>query len=1224
MKILGIRFKNLNSLEGEWQVDFTHPDYASDGIFAITGPTGAGKTTILDALCLALYGRTPRLERVTKTGNEIMSLQTGECFAEVTFETQKGRYRCHWSQRRARKLPGGELQQARHEIADADSGAVLESKIVQVGAFIENVTGMDFDRFTRSMLLAQGGFAAFLQAPPDERAPILEQITGTEIYSRISMNVHERLRKERASLDLLQAEFNGFQVLNEQDVKALEGDLSHKSVLEGTFSRRAADLRKTVLWLETVTALETSIAELHRQWETLETHWMSFAPDKASLERARKADGLEGDYRAVLVMRRDQAMEIKELAEAVATYPDKEQALAEAIARKSIAENALAEVRLRQQDTGEVIKKVRDIDIRSAERKKQADDKKKTIRPLEYQEMAFKNSLQNLDQDLKETTANLESIREYLTAHEADKLVATQFSAVARGFATLRELLVKYEKAKKDLAAAESLQEATAESHAKIAANHEKYDRQCEEGQRELKGLADEMAAILRGRHIGDWHKENSAMKDRERILAQAGDAVERADKIRTAINGMTLDIEALKNAHGALLGEIKTLSDRKALLDRDVQTQETQVALLGHIRDLEEERKRLEDGKPCPLCGAVDHPYGQPGQIPEMNRAEEALQEARKDVKKTAEALGKLENEAVRTQTRIAFLENEEGEKRVALANDERHCAEWFLQLHLQASPEKRAALVRNTRADVLAKITETDRIIADVEQRIKKEQEARQGLEKMREQRDLAAKSLQESRLKKETAMLDRKRRTEEVDNLEREAKKAGAAALEDVRPFGVLSVSPERLDAVLKDLEERRDAWQQKTQEKDELEKNLQAIKTRITLDQAELSKIEADLETRRGERQALVGEYEALRTARREIFADKNADEEEKSLADAVAQAEAALNHGREIQGALTNELGALKEKIAVLTEKTDHRAEESVPAERRWAECLTKAGFADEQDFVAARLTEESRDRLAERENALLKEKTELDARMKDRSEALAAEKAKNETDKPMEALRHELEEVESSLKHIQEAIGAIKGSLHNNSILREKQREHMNIIEARKKERDHWEALHQLIGSADGKKFRNFAQGLTFEMMILQANQRLRKMTDRYLLIRDEREPLELNVIDNYQAGEIRSAKNLSGGESFIVSLALALGLSQMASRKVRVDSLFLDEGFGTLDDEALETALATLANLRQDSKIIGVISHVTALKERIATQIQVTPGSGGRSILSGPGCRRL
>ena len=165
--------------------------------------------------------------------------------------------------------------------------------------------------------------------------------------------------------------------------------------------------------------------------------------------------------------------------------------------------------------------------------------------------------------------------------------------------------------------------------------------------------------------------------------------------------------------------------------------------------------------------------------------------------------------------------------------------------------------------------------------------------------------------------------------------------------------------------------------------------------------------------------------------------------------------------------------------------------------------------------------------------------------------------------------------------------------------------------------------MHQFIGSADGKNSR-IHPGADVRDDGLSCQPAASRDDGPHLLIRDEEQPLELNVIDNYQAGEIRSTKNLSGGESFIVSLALALGLSQMASRNVRVDSLFLDEGFGTLDEDALETALETLAGLRQDGKLIGVISHVAALKERIGTQIQVIPESGGRSSLSGPGCRRI
>jgi exonuclease SbcC len=140
-------------------------------------------------------------------------------------------------------------------------------------------------------------------------------------------------------------------------------------------------------------------------------------------------------------------------------------------------------------------------------------------------------------------------------------------------------------------------------------------------------------------------------------------------------------------------------------------------------------------------------------------------------------------------------------------------------------------------------------------------------------------------------------------------------------------------------------------------------------------------------------------------------------------------------------------------------------------------------------------------------------------------------------------------------------------------------------------------------------------------MLIGHSNRQLLKLTDRYLLRRDPSQALALKVIDNYQAGAERSTKNLSGGESFIVSLSLALGLSHMAGKNIRVDSLFLDEGFGALDEEALDTALEALSGLRQGGKLIGVISHVPALKERISTQIRVIPLPGGRSILTGPGC---
>ena len=252
------------------------------------------------------------------------------------------------------------------------------------------------------------------------------------------------------------------------------------------------------------------------------------------------------------------------------------------------------------------------------------------------------------------------------------------------------------------------------------------------------------------------------------------------------------------------------------------------------------------------------------------------------------------------------------------------------------------------------------------------------------------------------------------------------------------------------------------------------------------------------------------------------------------------------------------------------------------------------------------------------------EQTKLETRSRDKTKRLKTEQQKQLTDQPRDEIKQQLDDLDGSLKELQQEVGGIQQKLKDNDKLRNRQEQRAKEIDAQKRESSRWDMLHELIGSADGKKYRNFAQGLTFEMMIGHANRQLQKMTDRYLLIRDDKQPLELNVVDNYQAGEIRSTKNLSGGESFIVSLSLALGLSHMASKNVRVDSLFLDEGFGTLDEEALDMALETLAGLQQDGKLIGVISHVPALKERISTQIQISPHTGGKSVISGPGCGRL
>jgi len=654
-----------------------------------------------------------------------------------------------------------------------------------------------------------------------------------------------------------------------------------------------------------------------------------------------------------------------------------------------------------------------------------------------------------------------------------------------------------------------------------------------------LAGVEEQLDGLLSKQKeiVQEEANQEKAVTTLERVTKSLDDCQKQCRTRKQELDDASIRLQQGKDALSQLLGDrlLREYRTEKETLLRE-------MAFLTKIAELEDHRAKLEDGKPCPLCGATEHPFAE-GNVPVPDETEQKIKALTKLISKAEDqeaAIKKLEEAEVTARKNLT-----EGEKQeTAAANDKKAAEKSFA--------------------------------------------EVKEGLEKLRA--DFTAR---------------------------RQAVSAKLLLL------GITEIPEMQVSSLLESLRARLNAWQAQVKKKAEIEKQIADLDSEMKRLDAVIETQSTTLAEKRERLETLKKDHTIGSDERKALYGDKNPDNEELRLNKTVSDAEDAEKKARDRHNELHQRWNTAKTHIESLKKRIDQREPELRKLEIEFSTALAPAGFSDEVQFLEARLTAEQRDELSTKAKKLDDNQTDLKARQKDRETRLATEIAKMVTNKSLEEMEPQFKKYEDSLKDLRNIIAGLKHKLSENTAAKERIKAKQTAIEAQKKECHRWENLHELIGSADGKKYRNFAQGLTFEMMIGHANRQLQKMTDRYLLVRDDAQPLELNVVDNYQAGEIRSTKNLSGGESFIVSLSLALGLSHMASKNVRVDSLFLDEGFGTLDEEALDTALETLAGLQQDGKIIGVISHVPALKERISTQIQVTPQTGGRSQISGPGCCR-
>ena len=1252
MKILKISGKNLASLAGEFAVDFESGPLATTGLFAISGPTGAGKSTLLDALCLALYDATPRMlkragSQLPDVGGDTVSaldprtlLRRGaaEAWAEVDFVgSDDGRYRARWSVRRAYNRASGALQPVRVTLHRLPELAQIGGTNTEAASEIVARIGLSFEQFTRAVLLAQNEFSAFLKTDENERGELLETLTGTTIYSDISRRAHERLALEKARTALLESALASHAPLAHEQRAQLDLDRATADAAQQALDARHAALEAALRWHQEADKLAQGEAQ------ALDALGTAQAAQLEAGERRQRLATLEAVQPA-----RPLALEVQRLeaerrtAQAAILARETELAAAQEAQRASVEQVDAAVARL---DGAEEALRLATPQLDQA---KALDATLGALTPGHAQAASALETAREAARQAR--SRHQEKAAELARALAARDAAAAWLAAQAR-LVPLAEHWPQWERVLRQAADAFDAQRAAGtalEAARSGALEASGRDTQAAGALAQALARQDALETARRGAMAALAQFDSGAMAAERQALETRRESLAVAERTWTDLAGVRdllvkLTGEADRHAAArlaaqrALDGAIGAAPALEAAMSQSERS--LAAAELACAAGVEQLRASLVDAAPCPVCGAHDHPYAhQDATLQRMlaglrdqvdtcrrqvrdNGALQAAQSAA--VGAAGERLAALAAERADLEARRARLQ--QAWDADPLASEVRD-GEWFgaQRAALRAALDALAAREQAWRAAAAAR----DAAQSDVDG-------AQSVLAALR--RDADAARADAVRLQAELTARTQQQETlaQQLGDLLAELDPVMAAAHGDGWQLAWRRDPASWRQARAQDAA----AWREQT----DLHARAAAASATLAIEadalHARIAEVDAAGAQAKDAFARIDDELRRQRDARAALWQGRAAGDIEREFAAALKSAREAVQarQGAASEAAVRasgarTALAQLSERIAEL----DGAGAAAATALADWLEDYRRSSSgsgssgsgADGLDPIAdtdelARLLQVGAAWLAQERAALHAlaaavgtAQAILDERRRQRAGHLAAQPADIA---PHDAVKAAFEAVHAERRDAVELATSLRLRAMQDDERRVQAASSLAGIERQQATQERWAKLSDLIGSHDGKRFRNYAQQFTLDVLLGYANAHLGQLARRYRLERvgyQGAPSLALMVRDQDMGGEVRSVNSLSGGESFLVSLALALGLASLSSNRVRVESLFIDEGFGSLDSDTLGVAMDALDALQSMGRKVGVISHVQEMTERIATRVLVRPAGGGSSAV--------
>jgi len=1240
MRILAIRGKNLASLADPFEILLNAGPLEQAGLFAITGQTGAGKSTILDALCLALYDKIPRLpdghgfavghkdedENLRVTSNDVRSILrrgTSNAYAEVDFiGKDKHYYRARWEVSKARGKADGRLQAQEVTLSKLDDGQRIGQGKKNTLELISELIDLNFDQFRRSVLLAQGDFAAFLKAKKDERSSLLERITGTELYSELSIAAFERARVEKDALNQIASRMQDQIPLDAEARQQLEQQRDQFINQLADLDKQIADNQKIIDWYAELKKLQEAervardiLTGSQQSWDAAETERQLMQ----KVEAAQPLKPLLTQFQTANAEHQDAQQKLKDSDEQQIATETKLQTAKELL---SAREKTLAEADQQQQQAQPLLIKARALDTR-------IDVVWQTVSGLSIEENQLLAALDSAEKDHQflltrqtEQVSALQQLTIWLEQNQVIKAIAAEWS---RWDAELERYQTLNTRKTDDALKAEQLtlsvtkdERSLAELTLEIAGSHQKL----EQHQQTLVQLKNQDSR----QSLEDLHRSKDEFESKRGQVAQALILANNAQELQQTIKQDTDKLAVTEQAINDSTLQLKTFNQQQ--LTNGIALSEAKIALeliqATTHKNAEQFRALLQEDQPCPVCGALEHPWkdhagignehalAQSARVAELENQHatliKAIAELTKGISQGQEQKTTLTEKLAEAQTQLAQCGNDWA----ALAMHEKSD---FAVTDDQFLPELKSHEAQINSA--LEHIKQQEKAALELQKQLKAAQEL------------FDAAKLKKESLSAECTALDKQHAKNKADleyvaiSLEELEKQLQAIVELLATPFSQLqnwqSCLQNSTAAFRQDCMAKAQQFQRTEQQIDVAAKALETINHDEKLAEQVLQQSRQQQQIKRSELNTQTAEQQKLSQEREALLPKVTADNYEQTLNQNLQAARAAYQQAG-------NTVSQAETELASHKQNQQHWQTE---AARRYNN-LEKALNELNQSLEKQAINLEQLSQLLEKdERWLAAQKTQMAALERSLQESAALVKVKADDcvkhqGTPVDRPEEDATKLSAELQQQRQIVHSQKEEqiilLREDDKKIESGRLLKTELDSQQDRWEQWESLNELIGSKSGAKFRTFAQSLTLEALLAHSNQHLEDFAKRYALQRVPGSDLELQIIDRDMADDVRSVHSLSGGESFLVSLALALGLASLSSNKTQVESLFIDEGFGSLDPETLDIAIASLDTLQALGRKVGVISHVPILVERIGAKVVVEKLGGGRSsvVISG------